>query len=413
MKDTNKLSPKIRFSGFTDDWEQRKLSDIYRDIGNAFVGTATPYYVEEGHFYLESNNVKDGQINHNTEVFINDEFYEKQKDKWLHTGDMVMVQSGHVGHAAVIPEELDCSAAHALIMFRNPKVKIEPYFLNYQYQTVKAKKKIENITTGNTIKHILASEMQEFIVDVASYDEQEKIAGFFSHLDRLITLHQRKLNGLKNVKKAMLEKMFPKNGEKIPEIRFSGFTDDWEQRKLGEVADIVGGGTPSTSKDEYWDGDIDWYTPAEIIDQIFVSSSERKITQEGYDNSSAKMLPIGTVLFTSRAGIGKMAILRKKGCTNQGFQSIVPHANELDSYFIFSRSEELKRYGEMVGAGSTFVEVSGKQMSNMNLLLPKDIREQQKIGEYFSNLDRLITLHQRKLDKLKTVKKAMLEKMFI
>ena len=200
--------PEIRFSGFTDDWEQRKLSDIYRDIGNAFVGTATPYYVEEGHFYLESNNVKDGQINHNTEVFINDEFYEKQKDKWLHTGDMVMVQSGHVGHAAVIPEELDCSAAHALIMFRNPKVKIEPYFLNYQYQTVKAKKKIENITTGNTIKHILASEMQEFIVDVASYDEQEKIARFFSHLDRLITLHQRKLDKLKTVKKAMLEKMF-------------------------------------------------------------------------------------------------------------------------------------------------------------------------------------------------------------
>ena len=133
--------PEIRFPGFSGDWEQCKLSDIYKDIGNAFVGTATPYYVEEGHFYLESNNIKDGQINHNTEVFINDEFYEKQKDKWLHTGDMVMVQSGHVGHAAVIPEELDCSAAHALIMFRNPKVEIEPYFLNYQYQTAKSKRK--------------------------------------------------------------------------------------------------------------------------------------------------------------------------------------------------------------------------------------------------------------------------------
>ena len=197
-----------------------------------------------------------------------------------------------------------------------------------------------------------------------------------------------------------------------PEIRFSGFTDDWEQRKLGEVADIIGGGTPSTSIDEYWDGDIDWYAPAEISDKIFVSSSERKITQEGYDNSSTKLLPIGTVLFTSRAGIGKTAILRKKGCTNQGFQSIVPHENELDSYFIYSRSEELKKYGETVGAGSTFVEVSGKQMANMNLLLPKSIEEQQKIGEYFSNLDHLITLHQRKLDKLKTLKKAMLEKMF-
>ena len=187
----NYRKPKIRFPEFNDDWEQRKLSDIYKDIGNAFVGTATPYYVEEGHFYLESNNIKDGQINHNTEVFINDEFYEKQKDKWLHTGDMVMVQSGHVGHAAVIPEELDCSAAHALIMFRNPKVEIEPYFLNYQYQTTKSKKKIENITTGNTIKHILASEMQEFVVDVTSYGEQKKIAGFFRDLDNLITLQQR------------------------------------------------------------------------------------------------------------------------------------------------------------------------------------------------------------------------------
>ena len=184
--------PIIRFQGYTDDWEQRKLGDIYGLIGNAFVGTATPYYVEQGHFYLESNNVKDGQINHNAEIFINDEFYEKQKDKWLHTGDMVMVQSGHVGHAAVIPEELDNTAAHALIMFRNPKEKIEPYFLNYEYQTDRIKKKIENITTGNTIKHILASDMQEFEVDVPKYKEQEVIARYFRHLDHLITLHQHK-----------------------------------------------------------------------------------------------------------------------------------------------------------------------------------------------------------------------------
>ena len=167
------------------------MGDIYGSIGNAFVGTATPYYAEHGHFYLESNNVKDGQINHNAEIFINDEFYEKQKDKWLHTGDMVMVQSGHVGHAAVIPEELDNTAAHALIMFRNPKEEIEPYFLNYEYQTDKAKKKIENITTGNTIKHILASDMQEFVVDIPKYEEQKVIASYFCNLDNLITLHQR------------------------------------------------------------------------------------------------------------------------------------------------------------------------------------------------------------------------------
>ena len=181
-----------------------------------------------------------------------------------------------------------------------------------------------------------------------------------------------------------------------PAIRFKGFTDTWEQRKLGELADIVGGGTPSTGVSDFWDGDIDWYVPAEIAEQIYLTSSQRKITEEGYNHSSAKMLPVGTVLFTSRAGIGKTAILTRKGCTNQGFQSIVPHKGELDSYFIFSRTEELKQYGETVGAGSTFVEVSGKQMANMELMMPKTMAEQKIIGQYFANLDHLITLHQRK-----------------
>lgn len=147
---------------------------------------------------------------------------------------------------------------------------------------------------------------------------------------------------------------------------------------------------------DYWDGNIDWYSPAEIIDQIYVDRSQRKITELGFEKSSAKMLPEGTVLFTSRAGIGKTAILAKKGCTNQGFQSIVPHSNKLDSYFIFSRTEELKKYGELVGAGSTFVEVSGRQMENMQLMIPKTIGEQHIIGVLFSTIDHLITLHQSK-----------------
>ena len=178
------------------------------------------------------------------------------------------------------------------------------------------------------------------------------------------------------------------------------------------MADIIGGGTPSTGVSGYWDGDIDWYAPAEIADQIFVNSSQRKITAEGFAHSFAKMLPEGTVLFTSRAGIGKTAILQRKGCTNQGFQSIVPYKDVLDSYFIFSRTEELKEYGETIGAGSTFVEVSGKQMAEMELMMPPTVDEQMQIGVYFHHLDNLITLHQRKYDKLVNVKKAMLEKMF-
>ncbi|HBM6550758.1 TPA: restriction endonuclease subunit S, partial [Enterococcus faecium] len=201
--------PEIRFPGFTEDWEERKLDEIFGKIRNAFVGTATPYYVDEGHFYLESNNVKDGRINRNTEVFINDEFYEKQKDKWLHTNDIVMVQSGHVGHTAVIPEDLDKTAAHALIMFSNYKTKTSPFFLNYQFQTLTAKRKLENITTGNTIKHILASEMKKFEVTIPEHVEQQKIGSFFKQLDDTIALHQRKLDLLKETKKGFLQKMFP------------------------------------------------------------------------------------------------------------------------------------------------------------------------------------------------------------
>ena len=198
---------------------------------------------------------------------------------------------------------------------------------------------------------------------------------------------------------------------KAPELRFPGFMDDWEEHKLGELSNIVGGGTPSTSNPEYWDGDIDWYAPAEIGEQSYVSKSKKTITELGLKKSSARILPIGTVLFTSRAGIGNTAILAKEAATNQGFQSIVPVQNKLDSYFIFSRTNELKRYGEVTGAGSTFVEVSGKQMSKMSIMVP-ELSEQQKIGSFFKQLDDTIALHQRKLDLLKEQKKGYLQKMF-
>lgn len=200
--------PKIRFKGFTGDWEQYKLSNIYGTIRNAFVGTASPYYVDKGHFYLESNNVKDGHINKNTQVYINDEFYFSQKDKWLHTGDIVMVQSGHVGHAAVIPESLDNIAAHALIMFQNQKIETNPYFLNTEYQTDASKKQIESITKGNTIKHILASDMKNFMVMVPSLPEQQAIATYFKNLDNLIAHNQRKLDALQTLKKYLLQNLF-------------------------------------------------------------------------------------------------------------------------------------------------------------------------------------------------------------
>ena len=154
-----------------------------------------------------------------------------------------------------------------------------------------------------------------------------------------------------------------------------------------------------------------WYAPAEINDQIFVDGSERKITKLGLEKSSAKILPANrTVLFTSRAGIGKTAILRRSGATNQGFQSLVLN-DETNPYFVFSMSEFIKEKAERVASGSTFAEVSGKMLGNLDFMFPTK-QEQDKIGEYFSNLDNLITLHQRKLDKLKNLKKSYLSEMF-
>jgi len=183
------------------------------------------------------------------------------------------------------------------------------------------------------------------------------------------------------------------DNQRKPAIRYAEFNDAWEQRKLGDVADIVGGGTPSTVIDTYWDGDIDWYAPAEIGNEIFLNHSKKRLTELGLQNCSAKVLPIGTVLFTSRAGIGKTGILAIPGSTNQGFQSIIPHDGFLDTYFIYSRALELKSFGERIGAGSTFVEVSGKQMASMPIHIPL-MAEQVLIGTYFKQLDNFITLHQ-------------------
>ncbi|WP_368098354.1 restriction endonuclease subunit S [Bifidobacterium adolescentis] len=197
----------------------------------------------------------------------------------------------------------------------------------------------------------------------------------------------------------------------VPQIRFAGFTDPWEQRKLGDVATIVGGGTPSTNNDAYWDGDIDWYSPAELGEQVYADRSARRITQAGYDSCSATLLPAGkTILFTSRAGIGNTAILRRSACTNQGFQSLVVN-DDTDVYFVYSMTDRIKNFAEQKASGSTFLEISGKGLAAGEFAFPsKD--EQTAIGSMFKQLDHLITLHQRKYDKLCVLKKSMLDKMF-
>ena len=410
-----KRVPKLRFPEFTDDWEQRKLGELYGTIGNAFVGTATPYYVEIGHFYLESNNVKDGQINHNSEIFINDEFYEKQKDKWLHTGDMVMVQSGHVGHAAVIPKELDNTAAHALIMFRNKKEKIEPYFLNYEYQTEKAKKKIENITTGNTIKHILASDMREFEVDVPKYEEQKVIAGYFRKLDNLITLHQRKLEKLKELRKGVMKKLFNQ------EVRFKADDEsefpEWEKKKIGDVFSQIkyknkDGRNQNVITNSAEFGLInqrDFFDKDIAVDGKTENYTVIKTGDFVYNPRKSKQAPYGPF---------NCYKLEENGIVSPLYTCLRPKSNVNDKYLLwYFKSGSWHRFiyenGAQNGARHDRVGMTDSLMQEIPVYLPQAVEEQQKIAECLSALDDVIEKQKATLAAWEELKKGLLQQMFV
>ena len=380
---------------YTFSWEQRKFDEVFDcTVPNNTLSRAELSYdegtvlnVHYGDVLIKYGSVLDVQKDDIPR--IPHRCREDFNGALLQDGDVIIADTAEdetTGKACEIGNLQGSAIVSGLhTMVCRPRNRMALGYLGYYLNSNAYHHQLLPLMQGIKVLSLSRSNIQKTSVSYPiAVKEQQLIAYYFSQLDNLITLHQRKCALLFSPFQAFISMMFTTS------------TFSWEQRKLGDIADIVGGGTPSTGNQSYWDGDIDWYAPAEIADQIYANSSQKKITGLGYENSSAKMLPPGTVLFTSRAGIGKTAILTRKGCTNQGFQSIVPHRGELDSYFIFSRTEELKRYGELVGAGSTFVEVSGKQMAVMELMMPPTMREQQTIGGFFQQLDHLITLHQRK-----------------
>ena len=385
MSETKRKVPKLRFPGFTEDWEQRKLGEILK------VNSGKDYkHLENGDIPVYGTG---GYM-----ISVNEALSE--------------VDAIGIGRKGTIDKPQYLKAPFWTVDTLFYLVPLEKYScsLLYHLSNLIPWKKFDESTGVPSLSKSIIDGIQVNIPK--DKKEQDTISMLFDRINNLITLHQRKLENLKLKKKALLQKLFPKNGEQFPELRFPGFTDAWEQCKLGEIATVTGGGTPSTNISEYWNGDIDWYSPVEIGENRYVSGSIRKITKLGLEKSSAKILPVGTVLFTSRAGIGNTAILQVEGCTNQGFQSITPNLNDLDTYFLYTMTPKLKRYGEITGAGSTFVEVSGKQMEQMNLMVPS-LEEQKRVGELFKTMDDAITLHQRKLEHLQLQKKALLQQMFV
>ena len=361
--------PAIRFAGFTDPWEQRKLIMV------------AP--LQRG-FDLPAEKIIPGVY----PVMMSNGIGAYHNEYKVKGPGVVTGRSGTIGNLQYVESAF---WPHNTTLWVTKFYGNHPKFIYYIYEKIDLKR----YKAGSGVPTLNRNDVHDTMVFFpASRKEQELISAVLTYLDDLITLHQRKYDKLVILKKSMLEKMFPKDGESVPEIRFAGFTDPWEQRELVDIAEIVGGGTPDTNNSNYWDGDIDWYAPAELGNNIYAESSTRKITQAGFDSCSTKMLPADkTILFTSRAGIGNTAILRHSACTNQGFQSLV--IGDADVYFVYSMSERIKKWAEEKASGSTFLEISGRQLETMPVNLPSLV-EQQAIGSFFSHLDDLITLHQRK-----------------
>lgn len=401
-------TPEIRFQNYEDKWDIEKLINIFGTIRNAFVGTATPYYVEEGKFYLESNNVKNGKINYNSQIFINDEFYEKQRDKWLKTNDIVMVQSGHVGHTAVIPEELNNTAAHALIVFTDYKKEVNPHFLNYQFQSNGKRKDLALISTGNTIKHILASEMKNFKMDFPTFEEQSAIGSLFSTLDDLLDSYKDNLTNYQSLKATMLAKMFPKAGQIVPEIRLNGFEGEWKKLKLRDVVHT----NPKSELPENFK-----YIDLESV----VGTRIEKIREERKESAPSRAQRLakkGDVFYQTVRPYQKNNYLFKLDdidyVFSTGYAQLRPICNRCDSDFLLILLQNNRFLNKVLDrcTGTSYPAINVNDLIEILIAIPS-YEEQQVIGAYFSNLDNLINSHQEKISQLETLKKKLLKDMFI
>ncbi|WP_226386112.1 restriction endonuclease subunit S [Staphylococcus sp. Marseille-Q1834] len=399
-------TPELRFSNFLDMWHIHKLSDVATITGGGTPSTKVSEYWNGEIDWYTPNEIGESIYARGSKKKITNLGYKKSSTKLLPINTILFTSRAGIGNTAILAKE-GCTNQGFQSIIPNSE-KIDSYFIYTISNHIK--KYALKHAAGSTFLEISGKELGKMKLFLPSLKEQQKIGVFFSKLDRQIELEEEKLELLEQQKKGYMQKVFSQ------ELRFKDENGndypDWKLKKLSNVADIIGGGTPSTKKSEYWDGDINWFSPVEIGDKEFVSTSQRRITEKGLEKSSAKMLPIGTVLFTSRAGIGKTAILSKEATTNQGFQSIVPKENDLDSYFLYSMTSILKRKAEKVGAGSTFSEVSRKQMEQIKLLIPI-LKEQKQIGRLFQIINRKINKQIHKIELLKHRKQGLLQRMFI
>ena len=280
-------------------------------------------------------------------------------------------------------------------------------FIEAVLNTEKFKREI-NKNLGATINQITTSQFKKMKFNFPKREEDKQIGILFNYLDDTIQLHERKCEELALIKQALLQKLFPKKDEVIPEVRYKSFSAAWEQRKLGGVAKFYSGGTPSVGVSDYYDGTIPFIRSAKINS----TSTELYLSELGLQNSSAKMVHRGDILYALYgATSGEVGISKINGAINQAILAIIPHkgynSEFLEQWLRKNKEAIIKTYLQG-GQGN----LSGAIVKQIKVSFPS-FDEQQKIGKSFQKIDSLITLHQRKLEKLKQLKKFLLQNMFI
>ncbi|MCI7491220.1 MAG: restriction endonuclease subunit S [Lachnobacterium sp.] len=399
-------TPNIRFKGFTNDWEQRKLSDEFknfivpmRDKPKEFGGNIPWTRIED----IEGKYLNDSLSGQ----YVTEETINQMNLKIIPKDSLIVSSSATFGVVAVITQDLITNQTF-IGLVPNDKETLDYWYAFFHSD--EARKYMRLQSAGSTIFYIARESFENMPIKVPTKDEMIKIGTYFDNLDNLITLHQRKCDETKELKKFMLQKMFPKNGEKKPEIRFEGFTDDWEQRKVSDLGNIVTGSTPPTKDKSNYDGEFLFVSPADIQGNRYVTNTITTLTEQGFNKG--RILKEKSTLFVSIGStIGKVAQTLEKSTTNQQINAIEPYC-EFDEDFVFTLMEKTSGQIKSLAATQAVPIVNKTSFGEVEINVPLDIAEQIKIGVYFRNLDNLITLHQRKCDEIKEIKKFMLQNMF-
>ena len=389
--------PRLRFKDFTEVWEEKVLGEIL-SVRNEFVDSS-----------LYDLDVELENLISNSGILVGDTSVRTQTTSLFRKGDILFGRLRPYLNKWWFAEKDGVKSGEIWALETSSE-----YSNFFAYLLVQSRKFLEtaNITSGTKMPRADWRSLTAITFNFPSKPEQTHLGLFFRRLDSQIAESRAVLEKSRQLKKAMLAKMFPANGEKIPKIRFKGFEGEWECRKLGIEVEIIGGGTPDTTNSAYWNGDIDWYSPTEIGEAAYANGSVKKITLLGLQKSSAQILPANrTVLFTSRASIGDMAILTRDGATNQGFQSFVV-GERLDVYFLYTMGFKIKDYALKNASGSTFLEISKNTLSQMEFFVPS-LKEQTQIGNFFRQLDETIALQSAEVEKLNQLKKGLLAAMLV